>query len=182
MSGISLHTHLLQLRASQLNSEYTTLARGLCDSADEMTFDLSVRYTVSELTVSVTVRAAAVGSVSYPPPSPLTEFGQLQLTIGHLPGQICLKYYQTLVFSLFLSLSLFLPLSPPSLSLPLSLSPSERLSANADPSLLVSEEMLPAAQPAGLVGCLLTHSVQGLPLNLQTSSHSNVLDGFCPDG
>lgn len=50
-----------------------------------------------------------------------------------------------------------------------------------DWSFLVGSVMLPNAQPAGLVGCLLMHSVQGRPFNLNINEHNNLLIGFCPD-
>jgi hypothetical protein len=57
----------------------------------------------------------------------------------------------------------------------------DTLPTEADLSLLRSNDMLPASQPAGLVGCVLSHSVQSQPLNLASVTHTNIVNGFCVD-
>ncbi|CAI8004092.1 hypothetical protein GBAR_LOCUS3831 [Geodia barretti] len=57
----------------------------------------------------------------------------------------------------------------------------DTLPTEADVSLLLGSDMLPAAQPAGLVGCVLSHSVQSQPLNLASVTHANIVNGFCVD-
>ena len=80
---LTLLYFLPQLRVSQLSGGYLTLAQGLCDSTNEVVFELSVNYTASQLSVAVSGGSPAI---NYPPPPSLSEFGELVLTIGNLPG------------------------------------------------------------------------------------------------
>ena len=75
--------YLFQLRVSRPSGEYLTLAEGLCDPTNEMVFELSVSYTAVQLSVALSGGAPA----NYPPPPSLTQFGELVLTIGNLPGK-----------------------------------------------------------------------------------------------
>ena len=68
---------------SQPSGGYITLAQGLCDPTNEMMFELSVNYTASQLSVGVS------GGIptNYPPTPPLSQFRELLLTIGNIPGK-----------------------------------------------------------------------------------------------
>lgn len=73
---------LLQLRVSNSSDGYLTIAEGVCDPTNVVTFDLTVRYTESRISVGV----AGSDVVLSPPPS-VPEIEQLVLTIGNIPGR-----------------------------------------------------------------------------------------------
>ena len=66
---------------SNSSGGYLTLAEGICDPTNDVTFNLTVRYTQSRISVGV----AGSDVVISPPPS-VPEIEQLVLTIGNIPG------------------------------------------------------------------------------------------------
>lgn len=69
---------------SNSSGGFLTLAEGVCDPTNNVTFDLTVRYTESRISVGVAGSDVVVLS---PPPS-VAEIQQLLLTIGNAPGRL----------------------------------------------------------------------------------------------
>lgn len=64
------------------DGSFLTLAEGICDPTNDMTFNLTVRYTESHISVGV----AGSDVVILSPPPFVPEIKQLILTIGNVPG------------------------------------------------------------------------------------------------
>ena len=88
---------------SDVSNGYLVLAEGLCDPTNEVTFELTVTYTLDSISVGV----AGGDAVSLSPQPPLVEIGQLVMTIGNVPGTTLLSVFMTFY-------NIIIPSYPPS--------------------------------------------------------------------